>query len=178
MELIGGRSLREVVAESRQDSQKVAQILAEVSKTVAFAHQNGIIHRDLKPANVLIDAEENAFVVDFGLVGSFQLTRQGEPDPMIVGTRGYMAPEILSSACRPVDGKVDIYAIGVMLHELLTGERPLGVDEQRNGTTTIWPDFIPRQLAKIGMRCLEQDPADRYDAHELATALEAFVCGT
>lgn len=177
MEFIGGRSLREVIAESRLDSQKAAQILAEVSKTVAIAHQDGVIHRDLKPGNVLIDAEDNVFVVDFGLVGSFQFTRQSEPDPMIAGTRGYMAPEILSSARRPVDGRADIYSIGVMLHELLTEERPLGVDEQRNRSTTIWPDFIPRQLAKIGMRCLEQDPDDRYDAYELATALEAFVCG-
>lgn len=176
MEFIDGVSLRDYLAGSHLDPRRAARYMAAVSRTLGFAHQEEIVHRDLKPENVIIDTRDNVFVVDFGLVGCMKLKKKHILDPIIAGTRGYMAPEILSAdRDGQFDGRADIYSVGVMIYELVTGERPRIASEQCRARVE-WPESIPHQLARIGVQCLERDPRDRYqDANQLAAELQSFA---
>jgi tRNA A-37 threonylcarbamoyl transferase component Bud32/HEAT repeat protein len=156
MELVEGRSLRELIAGGEAASE-AGHIIPQLCAALAYAHHRGIIHRDIKPDNILIEGGGDSLrvrVADFGLAklverqpGSFTLTAPQR----LIGTPDYMAPEQRKTPAQ-VDHRADIYALGVVYYEMLTGELPIGRFKP--------PSSNPRLSALI-TRCLESDPAHR-----------------
>jgi len=163
---------------------EVRRILREVADALAFAHHRNVIHRDIKPDNILLDAESGrAMVTDFGIAraltdsGDSRLTATG----MAIGTPAYMSPE-QSAGDRAIDGRSDLYSLGVVGYQMLCGELPFvaantpsmlvkHLSEQPVPVNERWPD-LPSDLARAVMICLEKDPENRFpNAASLATAL-------
>jgi hypothetical protein len=171
---VEGRSLREVMG--RLAPQEALRIVLQVARAAQCAHDKGIVHRDLKPENILLDAQGNAKVADFGLAG-IQLPDarlQVTATSVAMGTLNYMAPEQRRDA-KHVDGRADLFSLGVVLYELLTGELPVGrfrLPSQRN------PEVDARVDAVVA-RLLENEPDARYpSAADAAAALEVLASGT
>ena len=177
-------SVEELLAEGKIPLGRVASIIEQVASALDYAHQMGILHRDLKPSNILLDDGGGVFITDFGIAqilseGSGKITTQGA-----VGTPSYMSPE--QAQGEPLDGRSDVYSLGVMLFELLTGRRPFESDTPYSiavmHVTT--PPPSPRELDPsvsaalegVVMRALRKDPAQRYaSAGALASALSAAL---
>jgi serine/threonine-protein kinase len=174
MEYVEGRSLREVMRELTPP--ETLRIALSVARAIECAHDKHIIHRDLKPENILLDGRGHAKVADFGLAGirspdsKLQLTATS----VAMGTLNYMAPEQRRDA-KNVDGRADLFSLGVVLYEALTGELPVGrfrLPSQRV------PGLDPRVDAVVE-RLLENEPDSRYaQASEVCKALEALVSTT
>jgi tRNA A-37 threonylcarbamoyl transferase component Bud32 len=185
MDLIDGGSLADAVGRLHEPSQ-VARLLATVSRAVHHAHQRGILHRDLKPANILLDAQGEPHVTDFGLAK--KVAADAEPGSSvsgIVGTPGYMAPEQVRAE-RLLSTAVDVYGLGAILYELLTGRPPfraatpfdtlMQVLEQEPVRPRSLNPRADRDLETISLKCLEKDPKKRYSSsQELAEDLERVV---
>jgi eukaryotic-like serine/threonine-protein kinase len=184
MKLIEGGSLA-ARGEAPMPARAAAQVIRTVARAVHHAHQRGILHRDLKPSNILIDAEGLPYITDFGLArrvaGDNALTQSGG----IVGTPCYMAPEQARSAKVLTTG-VDVYSLGAMLYQLLTGRPPfraatpldtmLQVRERDPVAPRQIDPGVDRDLEVICLRCLEKDPQRRYDsAASLADELQRFL---
>ncbi|QSQ25864.1 protein kinase [Pyxidicoccus parkwayensis] len=172
MEYVEGRSLREAMAAGLAPQQGL-KLLLSVARAIECAHDKGIIHRDLKPENILLDSRGHVKVADFGLAGiqgpdsRLQLTATA----VAMGTLNYMAPEQRRDA-KNVDGRADLFSLGVMLYEVLTGELPLGRFKLPSSKV---PGLDPR-VDTVVERLLETEPEARYaTAGELGTALEAMV---
>ena len=182
LELIEGRSLAEHLANGPMDPRRAAALVAEVADALAHAHARGILHRDVKPGNVLLDGEGHAHLVDFGIARALassaaHLTQTGT----VAGTLHYMAPEQLSD--EPIGPAADLYALGVVLHEALTGRlphpatAPLALARQKARGRPPMPGTDPA-LAAIVRACLEPRPGRRpADAACLASALRGWLAG-
>ena len=169
------------------DREQAAALLAKVARAVHFAHQRGILHRDLKPANILLDADGTPYVTDFGLAkkveGDSGLTQTGA----IVGTPSYMAPE-QARAEKQLTTAVDVYALGAILYELLTGEPPFRaataldtilqvLDQEPADPRMVKPESESRPVG-VALKCLAKEPGRRYgSAAELADDLERWEHG-
>ncbi len=187
MKLVEGTSLHEHLARLHQQPRAAVLLLATVARAVHHAHQHGIIHRDLKPANILVDARGEAHVTDFGLArrmeGGSGLTQTG----VIVGTPCYMAPEQAEGKKTPTTA-VDVYSLGAILYELLTGRPPFRADtpldtirqlveREPEPPRTVNPR-VDRDLELICLKCLARDPQQRYGSAEaLAVDLERWRAG-
>jgi beta-lactam-binding protein with PASTA domain len=124
MELVEGRSLRSVLSgEGALDSEEVAAIGMQIADALAHAHRHGVVHRDIKPSNVLLGPDGSVKVTDFGIAQSPTGEALTEPG-IVLGTVGYLAPEQVAGL--PADARSDIYSLGIVLTEMLTGERPVG----------------------------------------------------
>ena len=121
-ELIDGESLSTWATDNRQSHRCIVEIVIEVAEAIGHAHQQGFVHRDLKPANILVDREGHAHVTDFGLAlhESMQLEHEGE----LTGTLPYMSPEQVRGETMRLDGRSDLWSLGVVFYELLVGRRP------------------------------------------------------
>ncbi len=186
MELIEGNSLAERIAADPPSPLEAARLMATVARAVAHLHQEGILHRDLKPLNILLDADGEPFVSDFSLaklvLGDARLTASG----VIAGTPSYMAPEQAAGHQGDIGPASDIYSLGAILYELLTGRPPFREETQLDtllevlrgeppAPRSINP-HVPRGLELICQKCLARDPAARYrSADELAEDLERFL---
>jgi serine/threonine-protein kinase len=180
MEYLPGRTLKEVIAEHGQlDQETVIGIGVQVLRAASFAHRQGVVHRDLKPHNVMLDDGGNAKVTDFGIAraGASEMTEAGS----IMGTAQYLSPE--QAQGHPATAQSDLYSVGIMLYEMLTGRLPfdgesavaIAVQHLNDAPTPIRslrPDVAPELEAAV-MRALAKDPAARWsDADEFARALE------
>ncbi|MGA9520904.1 MAG: serine/threonine-protein kinase [Myxococcaceae bacterium] len=176
MEYVEGRSLREVLNTGRPSPQESLRLISQVLRAIECAHEKEIIHRDLKPENILLDARGHVKVADFGLAGMrggeerLQLTATA----VAMGTINYMAPEQRRDA-RNVDARADLYAVGVVLYELLTGELPIG--RFRLPSERV-PGLDPR-LDPVVASLLESDPMERCrSAAEALAAIGALLSGS
>ena len=182
-EWIEGTNLAVLIKEGRPDYRESARIAAEVADALGHAHRAGFVHRDIKPANILIDPQGRAYLTDFGIaVVEEELLR----DVTAAGTLPYMAPEQLDEEFGPVDHRADLYALGVVLYELLTGQRPFRaatpialreqiLREEPAPPRSIEPG-VPAGLERVCLRCLAKRPDDRYKgADELEADLRAYL---
>lgn len=188
MEYIDGQSLAERIARGPIDASAAVRWVAAVARAVAHLHQLGVIHRDLKPSNILLDSEDHPYVTDFGLAKVFSAGSDMTATGIIAGTPSYMAPEQASGKHADVGPTTDVYSLGAILYELLTGVPPfraetpldtlmevLSVDPPMPRTLN---PRIPRGLELICQKCLAKDPAERYpSAAALADELDRFARG-
>jgi beta-lactam-binding protein with PASTA domain/tRNA A-37 threonylcarbamoyl transferase component Bud32 len=186
MEYLDGRSLKElIVARGPAPIHLAVEYARQILAAIRFAHRHGIVHRDFKPHNVLVDAEGRLKVTDFGIAraGASQMTEAGS----IIGTAQYLSPEQAKGA--PVDQTSDLYSVGVVLYELLTGVVPFSgetpVEIAMKHLSTIPPPpsakrkDVPRDLDLVVMRALAKDPAERYQsAEEMDADLRRISRGT
>jgi predicted Ser/Thr protein kinase len=172
MEFVEGRSLRDRVHEVHPSRAELLRLLSQVARAVEHAHKRGVIHRDLKPENVLIDHAGNVKVADFGLAGMSEVGRSSlTMTAVAMGTAHYMAPEQRRDA-KNVDGRADIYSLGVMFYEMLCSEIPAGKFPTPKEKL---PDLDARLDALI-MRMLDQDPERRPGkAGEVADAIDVML---
>jgi len=185
MEYLDGRTLKELIVQRGPAPVTVSvEYARQVLSALRFAHRHGIVHRDIKPHNVLVDAEGRVKVTDFGIAraGASQMTEAGS----IVGTAQYLSPEQARGG--DVDQRSDLYSLGVVLYELITGTLPFNGDTpveiaMKHLSTVPEPPSerrpdIPRDLDLIVMRALAKDPDDRYaSAEEMDADLERFLRG-
>ncbi len=186
MRLIEGGSLGDRLKASRRPPEEVARLVAEVARAVHFAHQRGVLHRDLKPSNILLDAEGKPHVADFGLARLLDSASELSGTSVAVGTPAYMAPEQASGSANEVTAAADVYALGAVLYEALTGappfqaETPLKTLRLVTEAEPVLPrardPAIPRDLEVICLKCLQKSPVKRYaSAAELAQDLERWL---
>jgi len=174
MEFVDGRSLRDRVQEQRPTRAEILRLLAQVARAVDYAHKHGVVHRDLKPENVLVDRNGLAKVADFGLAGMSEVGRSSlTMSAVAMGTAHYMAPEQRRDA-KKVDGRADLYSLGVMLYELMTGELPTGRFAAPRQKV---PDLDARLDAMI-LKLLEPEPHKRPGSGvDVAELLERVASG-
>jgi eukaryotic-like serine/threonine-protein kinase len=180
MELVRGTTLRDQLdGRGMLTPREVAHLGAEVADALAAAHRAGLVHRDIKPANILLCADERVMVTDFGIAKIRDDTDHTQAGTML-GTVKYLAPEQVRS--EPVDGRTDIYSLGVVLFESACARPPFSGDNpaatalarlhQRAPRPSQLRPTIPPGLETVIVRCLERDPADRYQqADDLRAAL-------
>lgn len=168
MEYVPGSSLYEVSHGRVVHQDDALKMVISVCRGLAHAHEHGILHRDIKPSNILMDANATAKIGDFGLASS--LGKQVQEGEQIFGTPGYTAPEVIAPP-HSFDHRADIFSIGVMLHEMLTGITPNGVDP----IAPLPPGTNPK-LRTIIQRASHPNPASRHaSADELASELEKIA---
>jgi serine/threonine-protein kinase len=187
MEFIEGGSLARKLAEGPMPAREAAALVIQVTESIEKAHQNGIIHRDLKPGNVLLTADGTPKVTDFGLArleSDARLTLSGAP----VGTPSYMAPEQARGEKSAIGPATDVYALGAILYECLTGRPPFRAETSTATLQQVLVEEpvrpaqlnprIPRDAETICLKCLEKDPQRRYiSAAALADDLHRFERG-
>jgi WD40 repeat protein len=185
MEYCPGGSLYERLGAASMQAAEAARLLRQLAEAVAHAHAQGIVHRDLKPGNVLLDEANQAKITDFGMAQRLDrdvgLTQTGE----VLGTPAYMAPE-QARGDRNLTVAVDVYALGAILYECLTGRPPFQgatvgeILEQARIREPVLPrrlnPSVPRDLETICLKCLAKEPSRRYrSAQELADDLQRFI---
>jgi tetratricopeptide (TPR) repeat protein/tRNA A-37 threonylcarbamoyl transferase component Bud32 len=188
MDYVEGKSLAALVRENLLPAAAAATYVRTIALAVQYAHQQGTLHRDLKPANVLIDASGQPRITDFGIAkriaGDSQLTATGD----VLGTPSYMSPEQAAGKLQQIGPASDIYALGAILYELLTGRPPFRADtpldtlrqvvETDAVSLRLLNPKVPRDLETICRKCLEKEPGKRYpNGQALADDLERFLKG-
>ncbi len=188
-ELLDGETLRQVLARGPLSPRRVVDYGVQIAKGLAAANDRGIVHRDLKPENLFVTRDGRVKILDFGLAkviaraaasgSGDSLTQGATATGMLLGTAGYMAPEQVRG--EPADHRSDLFALGVVLYEMLGGKRPFARDSAVDTLHAILhadpPELsgAPPALGRLVSRCLEKEPTRRFQsAHDLAFALEAL----
>lgn len=188
MQLVEGRTLAELLSDGPLSPRKAAEHLLVIAEAVAYAHRQGIVHRDLKPSNVLLDSLGRPRITDFGLAKLLDQPRDWTTGDHLLGTPAYMSPEQAGATTHRVGPACDIYALGAILFEMLTGRPPfIG----SNSLEILWQvrecepprprklrPKLPAELELICLKCLQRDPRHRYaDAEALADDLRRYLNG-
>ncbi len=187
MELVDGTSLAETLRGSRRlTPTNSALIVAQVASALGYAHRNGVVHRDVKPGNILLTSDGQVKVTDFGIAQAVSSEDHLAEEGSVMGTATYFSPEQAEGVA--VDGRSDVYSLGVVLYEMLAGrppyvgDSPVEVSSQHvHGTIPVPTEFnnkIPRDLEAIVMESLAKSPARRYQsADEFRADLIRFTEG-
>jgi serine/threonine protein kinase, bacterial len=188
MRLVEGRDLEAVLADGPMEPSRAVRITEQVAKALQAAHDIGLVHRDVKPSNILLDADDFAYLIDFGIAraaGDTRLTETG----FAAGTLRYMAPERLQENPEDEDGRVDTYALACILHECLTGQPPFGgtsyasliaahLNSPPPKPSTAQPN-VPVQLDSVIANGMAKAPDNRYGSTvELARAARDAITGS
>ena len=186
MKFIDGGQLDEVTKRESISARTAAELIAKLARTVHYAHEHGILHRDIKPGNILVDATGEPHLTDFGLARLLETTSTVTHTMDVLGTPSYMAPEQASGHNEQLTGATDVYGLGAVFYQLLTGHPPFAggttyetvrlVLETEPRQPRFWNRKIDRDLATICLKCLEKDPKRRYSsAIALAEDLEHWL---
>src|SRR5438876_2502552 len=187
MEYVEGQNLKEILAQGRALTyDQIGDIIAQVADALDFAHSKGIVHRDVKPANIILLDGGRAKITDFGIAKIASSVANLTSTGQFLGTPNYMAPEQIKGA--PVDGRTDIFSLGICLYECLTRRKPFGGDSLTSISSKIvhapFPPLleinpqIPTGYEEVVAHCLAKDPSKRFQrGKDLASALRAVVRG-
>ncbi len=185
MELVEGRTLEDLFKSDQLDPLDLAHKIADVARAVHVLHETGVLHRDLKPSNIIVDPKGHPIVADFG-VALLMRSQSAESPPVVAGSLGYIAPEILRSSTDLIGPRVDVYSLGAVLYEGLTQTPPGRGDSASEAILAalygeprpprqVRPE-IPKDLEAICLKCLDKAPERRYaSAEALAVDLERCV---
>lgn len=186
-DFVDGFSLKEWLKGRRLTSKEATQLCAKIANALHEAHEAGVVHRDLKPGNIMMDGEGEPYLTDFGLAkrdrGEVTMTLDGK----VFGTPAYMSPEQAAGRAHNADRRSDIYSLGVLFYELLTGEVPFRGDSHMLIVQILHDEpprprrlnsSIPRDLETICLKCMEKEPSCRYaTARELEDDLKRYLNG-
>jgi len=186
MKLIEGRSLDLAAAREPFSPRRAAQLMVLLARAVHYAHQHGVLHRDIKPKNILLDAEGQPHLTDFGLAKSLEQEGGLTRTLAVIGTPSYMSPEQAAGQTRQVTTAADVYGLGAVMYELLAGAPPFAgastmetvrqVLEKEPRRPSLLRRSTPRELEIICLKCLEKRPASRYGSAEaLADDLQRWL---
>jgi serine/threonine protein kinase len=186
MKLIEGGQLDKIIGSELMPLRKTAELLAKLARTLDYAHQHGVLHRDVKPGNILLDAKGEPHLTDFGLARLVETESTVTRTLEVLGTPSYMAPEQAAGKNTQLTGATDVYGLGAVLYQLLTGHPPFAggttyetvrmVLETHPRQPRLWNPKVNRDLETICLKCLEKEPAKRYgSAQSLAEDLERFL---
>ena len=186
MKFVEGGQLDQVVGREPMSPRSAVELIAKVARTVHYAHEHGILHRDIKPGNILLDAKGEPHLTDFGLARLVETESTVTRTLEVLGTPSYMAPEQAAGNNAQLTSATDVYGLGAVFYQLLTGHPPFA-----GGTTfetikllldteprqpRLWNSKVDRDLSTICLKCLEKDPKRRYSsALALAEDLERWL---
>ena len=186
MKFVEGGQLDEVISGAPMSTRQSAELIAKVARTVHYAHEHGILHRDIKPGNILLDAKREPHLTDFGLARLVETESTVTGTKEVLGTPSYMAPEQAVGENKKLTSATDVYGLGAVLYQLLTGHPPFAggttyetirllLDTEPRPPSLLNPK-IDRDLSTICLKCLDKDPKCRYpSALALAEDLEHWL---
>jgi hypothetical protein len=187
MELIEGPTLAQRLAGGPLPGRVAARYAAAVARAIHHAHQHGVLHRDLKPSNILLDADDQPHVTDFGLAKQLSADRGHTRTGAVLGTPSYMAPE-QAAGHKDLSFSCDVYGLGALLYELITGRPPFRAESMLETLVDVMErepepprsinNLVDRDLETICLKCLQKEPRHRYaSARDLAEDLERYLAG-
>jgi serine/threonine-protein kinase len=188
LEYVEGGSLAQRLQGSPQPARQAAEMMARLAEAVHHAHQRGVLHRDLKPANVLLSADGTPKITDFGLAKQLDAAAGQTASGAILGTPSYMAPEQAGGKGRQIGPAADVWGLGAILYELLTGRPPFRAETPLDTLLQVMSDQVvppthlrpdcPRDLEAVCLKCLQKQPQQRYaSAAALEEDLLSFLAG-
>jgi WD40 repeat protein/predicted Ser/Thr protein kinase len=186
MKFVEGGQLDEVVRREPMPLRRAVELIGKVARTVQYAHQRGVLHRDIKPGNILLDRHGEPHLTDFGLARLVEKESTVTRTMQLLGTPSYMAPEQAAGRNQQLTTAADVYGLGAVFYQLLTGTAPFAggttyetiklVLESSPRRPSLLNPAVPRDLEVICLKCLEKDPGKRYSsAKALADDLERFL---
>ena len=186
-EYVEGMTLSDALSAGKPKIDRTVEVVSAVANALQHAHDQGVVHRDVKPANILIDKNGKPCIADFGLAKRISADQSISADGQILGTARYMSPEQAAGKTSETDHRSDIYAVGVILFQMLTASLPFRGNiravlhqkmfEEAPSPRTLEPS-LPKDLETICLKCLEREPAKRYQSSsEVAEELQRFAAG-